>query len=206
MPKPRKNNRRSVRKRILILAEGSTEIIYFRAIKKNFQLRNKLSAARIAPFDSEKNTGKELVDVAKDLKKEGLSEKNPYEHIWIVIDKDGYTKHPETFNKANDNNIRIAFTAISFEYWFLLHFEYTTKAFNNCDQLCKYLKNHIPNYDKVIDYYEAHLNDKTNLASERAKNVREYFRNDIERGMQVYELDAYTNVDELVDLLLNLPE
>ncbi len=204
MPKKRNNNKQKVRKRILILAEGETELIYFRAIKHNIHLKNKLTAARIVPFDTDKNTGKELIDVAKQLKREAQKEQNPYDALFVVLDKDGYTKHPETFNKARDNKINVSFSSISFEYWYLLHFEYTTRAFINCDELIDYLKTYVKDYDKTADYYESHLNEQTNKAIVHAKRVRDFFQNDIDRGRKIYELDCYTDIDILMEYLITL--
>ena len=125
MPKKRLTNKRKPNKRILILCEGKeTEPNYFKGLKQDTYHRNKLAALRIELYDSGKNTGKELVVEAKYLKKTANAEKNPYDAIWIVIDRDGYTKHPQTFDQANANKINIAFSSISFEFWFLLHFIY----------------------------------------------------------------------------------
>ena len=46
---------------------------------------------------------------------------------------------------ADINNINIAFSSISFEYWILLHFEYTSRVFYKSDEIIKLLKdkNHI---------------------------------------------------------------
>lgn len=204
MARKRVKNNRDIKQRILILAEGETELIYLRALKRDVHLKNKLTAARIIPYDSEKNTGRELVEIAKQLKKEAQKEQNRYEKIFIVLDKDGYTRHPETFNTAKDNEIDIIFTSISFEYWFLIHFEYTTRAFVNCNELVSYLKRYMPNYDKTKDYYEIQLSEKTTDAIQYARKVQEYFQNDIDRGAKIYELSCYTNVDKLVVFLINL--
>ena len=145
MPKKRNANKRKLNKRILILCEGKqTEPDYFRGLKHDKMRRNRLAALRIEIFDTEKTTGKELISEAKRLKKIAERERNPYDEIWVVFDRDGYTKHPQTFDQAYSNKIEIAFSSISFEFWFLLHFEYSTKAFEKADSLISYLKKHLP--------------------------------------------------------------
>jgi hypothetical protein len=210
MPKKREVKKRKPNKRILILCEGKeTEPNYFQGLKSDKFHQNKLAALRIEIYDpkqnrdKKKNTGKELIVQAKRLKQGAEAEKNPYDDIWIVIDKDGYTKHPQTFDHARGNKIKIAFSSISFEFWFLLHFKFTTKSYQKADDLISYLTRYMQDYDKVDDNY-SFLKDKTQIAIENAQRVREYRKVDIERGTQIYELNPYTDVDLLVKNLLNL--
>lgn len=63
-----------------------------------------------------------------------------YEEIWCVFDKDGHPTCLEAFEKAeaikqSGYNLNIAFSSISIEYYFLLHFEYIYKPF--CKSECK---------------------------------------------------------------------
>ena len=166
MPKKRNANKRKLNKRILILCEGKqTEPDYFRGLKHDKMRRNRLAALRIEIFDTEKTTGKELISEAKRLKKIAERERNPYNEIWVVFDRDGYTKHPQTLDQAYSNKIEIAFSSISFEFWFLLHFEYSTKAFEKADSLISYLKKHLPDYSKCDDNYEIQRKGPTRLSS-----------------------------------------
>jgi hypothetical protein len=162
-----------------------------------------LAALRIEIFDSAKNTGKELVAEAKDEIRKARKEGNSYESVWVVIDKDGYTKHPQTFDQASANKINICFSSISFEYWFLLHFEYSTKAYEKADYLISKLKkNNLPCYNKNDDNYRR-IKDKTKTAIRHAERVRQYWAS-CEDGKKIYERGAYTDVDILVKQLLEL--
>ena len=205
MPKKRQINRRKLNKRILILCEGGeTEPNYFNGLKLDKAQSSRLAALRIEVFDSKKTTGRELVDEAKYLKNVAETERNSYDDIWVVIDKDGYTKHPETFDKAKANKINIAFSSISFEFWFLLHYQYTTRFFSNATELIRFLKtNYMACYDKADNNYSK-LKDRTSIAIQRANRVKQYFQNDLNRGKRIYELNPYTNVDILVDKLLKM--
>ena len=114
MAKNRKRNTREVRDRYLILCEGKeTEPNYFRSIKSQKNLKNRLSALRIEVFDSIKNTPKELVKEARNLKKKAEDEKNPYKKVWVVVDRDGYTKHPQAFDLPDYNKSKNTYGAIS---------------------------------------------------------------------------------------------
>ncbi len=205
MPKKRPTYKRKVNNRILILCEGKeTEPRYFRGLKRDKSRKNRLSALRIEVYDSRPNTPKELIKVAISLKKDAISENNPYDDIWVVIDKDGYTKHPQAFNQALANRINIAFSSISFEYWFLLHFIYTTKAFNKADDLIKHLKrNYMPNYQKTDDNYSL-LRDSTATAIGNCSSLIKNIQFELNQGKKIYELNPYTNVGELVEKLLSL--
>jgi hypothetical protein len=211
MPKKRQKNKRLPNKRILILCEGGkTEPNYFNGLKRDKSRSNRLSALRIEVYDSKKNTGKELVAEAKYLKKDAIREKNPYDDIWVVIDKDGYTKHPQAFDQARANAINISFSSISFEFWFLLHHTYTTKSFEKADELIKFLKKkqYMENYEKNDDNYSK-LKDKIEKAIINAKKIRKFWKIDgdhienIQR-QKIYELNPYTDVDILVAKLLDL--
>ena len=205
MPKKRRVNKRKPKKRILILCEGrETEPNYFNGLKRDKAQRNRLAALRIEVYDSNKSTGKELVIQAKHLKTIARQEKNPYDDAWVVIDKDGYMKHPHAFDQARANKINIAFSSISFEFWFLLHYDYTTRSFSKADDLIRYLRSrYMADYDKTDDNYSK-LKELTTDAIQHAVRAREYFQNDLDRGKRIYELNPYTDVDVLVDKLLKL--
>lgn len=199
MPKQRKIQNRDVRKRILIICEGlKTEPNYFSGIKKD--LRS--TALNIEIIDRPENSGLRLVKHAIILKKEADREDNKFDSIWIVLDKDKYTELEETFTLAKKNDINIAFSAISFELWYLLHFTYTTKPWRSYAQLKDELLKHLPDYDKShSDMYER-LKNKTSTAVNNAVKLRDYFKGDIDSGVKLYDLDCYTDVDRLVMLLI----
>ena len=110
MPKPRKVSLRKIRERILILCEGAkTEPNYFAGIKSDKSLDNQLTGLRIEIYDTKYNTALELVREAVDLKKEATKESNSYDSVWVVVDLDGYAKHPDAFHLAKKNKVKIAF-------------------------------------------------------------------------------------------------
>ena len=60
-----------------------------------------------------------------------------FDEVWVVFDKDGYTKHEEVFELAKNGarEVKIAFSSIAFEHWALLHFTKCSTAFPKSD--CK---------------------------------------------------------------------
>jgi len=191
-----------IKKRILILCEGGkTEPSYFKSIRADKMLSNQLSGLRIHVHDTKKNTAKELVAEAIQLMKEAKREQNPYDEIWVVVDRDGYTKHPESFDRARATGIKIAFSSTCFEFWFLLHFEYTTASFQDCDALLNRLKNHIPGYEKNLNYYEI-LKPNMMLAIQRSEQIVQHWA-EVGQG-QIWTYNPYSDVGTLVDYLMKL--
>ena len=194
--------RRQINQRVLILCEGEqTEPIYFNALKADKSNLNNSSALRIVVHDSKKNTAKELVAEALELKMEAEKEKNAYDAIWVVVDRDGYTKHPESFNRAEKTKIKIAFSSPSFEFWFLLHFLYSTAPLENANATIKKLKEHLTEYEKNINVYQKLKNNQTK-AVEYSNKIKEHHANS--SNNPVWKLNPYTNVGDLVEFLLNL--
>jgi lipopolysaccharide export LptBFGC system permease protein LptF len=165
----KKKRKKQLLPKFIIVCEGEkTEPKYLKAYieEKGF---TKNYIAKIKIIDTKKNTAKELIREA--LKSKEL--KN--DELWVVFDKDGYTKHPEAFDHARAKNVHIAFSSICFETWVLLHFEYTTAAFANYDELFdKKLEDHIKNYEKGIDGLYDLIKNKTDFAVANAKRLNSY--------------------------------
>lgn len=197
MPKKRKQpGTRNFEKCIFILCEGSdkhSEYAYFTSLLRDYPMKG--NRVQISLVPTEKNTGKELVlEAAEKLK----SEYKNIDEAWVVYDQDGYTKHAETFCIAKDNGVKIAFSATAFEYWILLHFEYTTAFFPKSEDIIKYMKK-----EKYIDYAKKdgdvynRIADKLEFAKDNARKLRKD-KEKTDFGKPVYELNPYTDVDVLI--------
>jgi hypothetical protein len=200
MPKKHKKNSRQYKKRLFIVCEGEkTEPYYFKQLIEQYNFRGKPVDVRV--IDTRKNTPKELVNKA-----ESLIEINEDE-AWAVFDKNGYTKHNEAFDKAG-KKVNIAFSSISFEFWILLHFEYTTRPFEKAGELIKYLKHkgYLAEYDKADKDTFSLIKYKLSTAIQHAERVRDCQRKSNPPGTAIYEMNPYTNVDELVEVIQNISE
>jgi RloB-like protein len=60
--------------------------------------------------------------------------------IWAVFDRDGHQGVGEAIEMLRETPINVAFSNICFEFWILLHYEYTTRSFLNCDEIIKYIR------------------------------------------------------------------
>lgn len=197
MPKERLSNTRKVNRRIFIICEGEkTEPDYFAEIIDERPIPGDIISIIIER--TKKNTCRELVEHGTRLKE------TPRDQVWVVVDKDGYTKHPESFDKARSCGIKIAFSSISFEFWILLHFEYTSKCFTNSDKVISYInkknffapekfKKNLPKlYGRFLK-----LNSRTETAIKNAKLLATAQQNG-NPGKPIYSLNPYTDVHTLI--------
>ncbi|MER0439043.1 RloB family protein [Emticicia sp. W12TSBA100-4] len=192
-------------RQILILTEGETEEIYLKSYKSDDENRRRLSGVGIEIYKPKDHSPLGLLAEAKKRIKEAKKDKMPYEKVWIVFDRDGHANIPATFHeKQAVNEIEIAFSVVCFEYWVLLHFEKTTRLFNDCDSIGSYIRQkHFPEYEKSRNNYH-NLKDKISLAIENATWTTKQNQNDLNDGLKPYQLQAYTNVHELISFLKDL--
>lgn len=204
MGKGRKRKPRTYKKRVLILCEGETESIYFRGLKASETFRMK------GAIDVQiKSPGKDALNLVKEANKaqtNARKEQNPFDQVWVVFDKDQYNKHQQAFELAFRKNIGIAFSSISFEVWFLLHFERTRRAFLSSREVIDHLKaSHLPDFKKTGQDHFKRTRDATQKGIANAQWLREQKALDREReNGAIYNLNPYITVDELVSALCEL--
>ncbi|ELY5791400.1 RloB domain-containing protein [Cronobacter turicensis] len=162
---------RSPMKKILIVCEGEkTEPTYF----TEFVNFCRISTASIVEISGE--CGSSPVNVVTWAKEKYRSEKrrsDPYDKVYCVFDRDAHSNYPAAGSQIQalkPENVFEAITSIPcFEYWLLLHFGYSRKAFSpqkgksEGAQMLSELKKYLPNYEKkatgVFNELHARLND-----------------------------------------------
>nr|WP_315174190.1 RloB family protein [uncultured Flavobacterium sp.] len=187
---------RVFKSKVLILCEGLTEKNYFNAMKEDFRLPKTIG---VEVFQSNKVDCKGVVEEAiKKAKREGFQE------IFVVFDHDNQAKRDEAFKLALGKKIKVIFSSICFESWFLFHYKNSTKAFASEEVLEKELKKctGMENYEKNDFKHYSILKDKLHIAKSNAENIRlSVIENNY--GVAIFNLNPYTNVDELVLFLEN---
>lgn len=141
----RKSSVKNELKNVLIVCEGKvTEPAYLNEILKHYRLINNVKVVSSNKGSSPEN----VLECAKSfIKKDG------YDQAFCVFDKDKHSTYSSVVNKIkNIRNISSINSVPCFEYWLLLHFEYTTSAcYTNSDPV-KYvigcLKRFDPSYCK----------------------------------------------------------
>ena len=110
----------NIAKRILILSEDKkSSKIYFESFKKDEKLKRDLSSVDIQVIHPKNHDPVGLVTKAKEMKRKAKRERNPYDEIWIVLDRDGHANIDQALNTAQANKIEVALSVVCFEYWIL---------------------------------------------------------------------------------------
>ena len=198
------NMGRSIRKRqpsdrlaksvICIRTEGeNTEPIYFAELLKE----RRISRSRI---DCKASKGSSPVSVVNDLVKakernvcEVKKGKAKIDEYWAVFDTEGgRPRLEEAIQLAKKHDIHCVISAPSFEYWILLHYKKTSRAFVCCDEIENILTGFVPGGYSKSGY---NAKDVLSRLPEAKRNIDSIRRELGERPMT--ELPN-TNVDELI--------
>jgi hypothetical protein len=197
--------KKEVVKKILIACEGKyTERLYFKAIKQDLRLST--VKITILPHDGTDplSVVNKVLEKRQNVKREGTWEKEDL--AWAVFDGDEHIqKDPNNWHqaiqKAKKENIRLAITNPSIEFWFLVHFQDYSANIPSA-KAEKLLKKHIPNYDKSGCYYPDPLNNaRTQDAIARAKDLDDLAKHD---NRLEYANPCCSGISQLVEMLLKM--
>ncbi len=183
---------------IVIACEGKnkTEEIYFR----NYNSRKCI--IRFSKGNSTDPVGI-VTDLIKFIDTEiGREEKDKY---YAVFDTDVNKGIQSQIDKAKliaeKNGVEIINSTPTFEFWYMLHFGYTTKIYNSSEEVITDLLNKIDGYTKSMNIYPI-LKEKTKEAVNNAKKVEKHH---LELGQALHNENcnpytgAYKIVEELID-------
>lgn len=210
MPKKKPSKKNQVKPVFRIFCEGmKTEPLYIEGFINHFH-SNKRNVILVE--DTNKNTPVQLVNIAVETKRKGLKE----DVIWVVFDRESEKKysnelHSNARKKAKDNNIEIAFSNVCFEYWILLHFLYTTRPYDSCDDLLKNseLKKSVKNlgfndYDKNLPLLFDRLKEMIPDAMKNAEKLKKFAITSSQRGKSApHFLNPYIDVHEMFQDIQN---
>lgn len=157
----RKRAKRSPYDMVLIVCEGEkTEPNYFRAMIDDLQLN---TANIVVAKNTAGTSPKSIVEFALN---EYRREKE-YDRVYCIFDKDRHTTYKSALDRIrrtrlNKGHSIVATTSVPcFEFWLLLHFNYTTKQYDTgfgsiCANVISDLQDHLPGYAKGDnDIYKA---------------------------------------------------
>ena len=193
---PRRKRSRGVNSVLHIFCEGATEGAYFEAYKR------KIHCAAVVIEHSHHGDPKGLVAEAIKAK-----EGSPANDIfWVVYDAEELSQrnklqsHAEAFQAANRNGINIAFSAICFEVWLLLHFTPNPSMFLQPSKAVKELQKYIKNYKKGDLNILTTLQDKLSAARVNAASLTQRQQRN-HPDVPMYEYNPYTTVHLLLDAI-----
>ena len=189
--------------KVLIVCEGKTELLYCNGLKDYYKL-NSTNVEVCA------DGGSDPLGISKFAFMRYRQEKSagdPFDKVYCVFDKDNHKNFSQALDAIRDANPKNMFVAITsvpcFEFWFLLHYKYTTKPFHAlsrasaCDQVIDELKIYLPEYAKRADNMFPMLLDHLEFAKINATRVT---RSATESGTD----NPSTQVHQLVDFLQNI--
>jgi len=164
--------------RVLIVSEGiKTEPLYLREVVDVL----KLSSANISITGANGSAPITVVNHAINLFEQESARGGQYDRVYCVLDQDSHASYSAALQKLKSIRPRDLFYAISsvpcFEYWVLLHFEYTTQAFvrtgkqTPCESVITRVKKHLPEYSKGTGKLYDIIGDNTDVAIKRAEQA-----------------------------------
>ena len=198
----RKKGNRPPYPRILIVTEGEkTEPQYLNEIRR----QERIPSAHVVVLNS--RDGTEPIQIVEYAIQSFHEHNREFEHVFAVFDRDEHRTYHDALNACrkitlkNDEKKRIPIRAISsnpfFELWLLLHYEDIHHLFHR-DEIIDRLKRYIPAYEKAFVGTFALTQPALGDALARAKRLQE--RHSPENDTE----GPYTNVDDVVQLLLSL--
>lgn len=190
--------------KILIVCEGEkTEPLYFTELVQHY----KLNSANVRINGQCDSSPKSVLNKAEQLAKIEKQKDDGYDRIYCVFDKDSHTTYEETIQKIaakKPNDIFYAAVSVPcFEYWLLLHFDFTTSPYHAtptssiADSVLKKLKTVFPEYSKGKKGIFNDLIDKISIAKDNA-------RRSMTHAKQHDSDNPSTNIHELIEYLQTL--
>ncbi len=192
------SNDRKANLRHFVLCEGkNTEPLYFNAWGK---ANNTPLEAIFANFTDPEN----ILQAATKYVRAGYS-------VSIVYDTEGmndfFKSHQQIINfisEANQKGINmVSYSTPCIEYWFLLHFLYTTKPYTCYDEIRRELRTYLTGYDKNFDFCKTLYSQIENLTLKASRNAStsRKDRENAHNGTSV--MRPFTNIDILLDYYVN---
>ncbi|QZT36930.1 RloB family protein [Halosquirtibacter xylanolyticus] len=144
----RKRKGRGLNLKYAVLGEGITEQWYLKHLKDLKGYKYSIRPSLFADIGIEK-----AEDIIDELISGGCDQIFFLTDYDTIINQNKKAQFKKLVDKYKDEEgVFICDSMPSIEYWFLLHFTYTTKEYLNYEQIEQDLKKHIPDYKKKIKY------------------------------------------------------
>lgn len=190
--------------KVLIVCEGEkTEPLYFTEIKDHY----KINSANIHITGECGSNPVSVVDHALQLYQAEKDKGDSFDRVYCVFDQDSYNLPPNTYQQAlnkiagaKPKNTFFAIPSVPcFEYWLLLHFEYTTAPFSAIGgvsigtAVLRKLKEYWPEYEKALKgTFESRLSELDFAIANATRSLKETQKNHTDNpSTYVHELVSY---------------
>jgi len=200
----RRKAKRASYDKILIVCEGEkTEPNYFNELISFY----KLNTANVEIDGTCGSSPKSVFERAIELYENENCKGDAFDKVYCVFDKDSHETYDETLIRIEAQNPKGVFSAAvsvpCFEYWILLHFNYTTKPYHATgyssigNEVLKDLKAVFPEYTKGSEDIFESLSAQLEFAKENAKRS-------LAHAQANHTDNPITYIHELVGYLQNL--
>ncbi len=188
---------------IVLIVEGRnvTETLYFRQFNKphaGYIIKVLASGSSTDPEGMLENLNRFWIE----------NELNPErgDRGFVVLDLDCDDRKGKLIRSLEKKSEVTHFIVSSpcFEVWFLLHFRYTTHAFNNSAEIIRELRRYISDYEKNRDI-SGKLSGYTNIAYENAKKLVRYFEKDANQWPS-NDCNPRTDVPDILEVIRMLKD
>ena len=167
----------------------------------------KINSANVAVDGNCGSSPRSVLRRAEELVRSEEKKGDGFDRVYCVFDKDEHESFDEVIEIIKAKKGKCLFFATTsipcFEYWLLLHFQYTTKPFHRAgkssiaNEVLKELKGYMPNYSKGDKDVFSHLFGQTDFAKANAARSLSAAENN-------HTSNPTTKVHELIDYLENL--
>lgn len=200
----RRKARREPYAKVLIVCEGKkTEPYYLKGLRDHYGL----NSANIEVTGDCGSDPLSILEHARQRYREERDAGDPYDKVFCVFDKDAHGNYQQTLDAIQLAKPKNVFEAIysvpCFEYWLLLHFDYTTRPYatlpgnSACTQVLADLRRYMPAYEKGQPDIHELLVDQLDAAIANAQRS-------LQAALRNANDNPSTRVHELVDYLLNI--
>jgi hypothetical protein len=214
-----KNNKTPIKSKptFAVVVDGECEVWYLQMLKRN----ERSIVVNIEPKIPQRKKLSEQFEMVIKLSED-------YTKVFWIIDFDviasetknakirsktalrSFLGYKKTIDKKH-KNIVIVVNNPCLEFWFLLHFEATSRYFDSCESVEKPLKTHLKDYEKTQKYYTKQDNDiylrlKPKLA-EALKNAKVLKLFDGENpNKAMSEMQLFFEATEFGTLFVHIPQ
>jgi hypothetical protein len=192
-----------------IVVDGKTEVWYLQMLKRN----ERGIRVSIKPEIPNKKSVEEQYNLVCDLSSKEFTK------VFWVVDLDTLIKETNEAPKGkksplktfddyrtklanNFNNVVVIVNNPCLEFWFLLHFEKTSKYFNTCSGAETQLKKHLKNYEKTQKFFtkqndDIYLKLKPNIKTALQNSLALGSFNNLDPTKAMCEMELLFQSDEL---------
>jgi hypothetical protein len=169
----RQKNLRRPNISILIVCEGEkTEPNYFKSLRDFLKLPI-INVDVVDKGGAPITVVEKAINLVEQRKIDHKRDKNIslYESVWCAFDIENPNNNSslqKAIDKGLQNKIQLAISNPSFEYWYILHFEQTTRPFTDGKEAKQYLKRFIRDYDPAKIVFPS-IFHRTKIALEFSK-------------------------------------